>query len=280
MAMTETMIEGVDGARILLRSWDAVGAPRACLVLQHGFNAHSGHMDWAAQQFAAAGYACYAVDLRGRGRSSGERFFVENFDHYLADLDLAVTRAKADHPELPLFLLGHSAGGVTATSYAARYPERLSGLICHSFAFRVPAPRLVLDIVQWLGGVLPRLKALKLNNAHFSRDPEWVAMMNADPLIHDERQPARTVGEMWKADKRLEQAFATMMLPVLIIHGTEDKATLPAGSEYFHDHAGSPDKTLKLYPGHYHDLLADIGKEAVLADILAWTNARVAVPHP
>lgn len=272
--MTEERITQPDGTGINLHHWPATGTPRAVMVLQHGFNAHGGHMAWAAARFSEAGYACYAVDLRGRGKSDGERFFVDSFDKYLADLQLAFGRARADHPGLPVFLIGHSAGGVIATSYALRHQDALAGLICHSFAFRVPAPRFVLNLLQWLSGPLPRLGVLKLKNADFSRDPAHVAMMDADPLIANETQPAKTVGEMWKADKRLEVSFDTLTLPILIIHGTKDGATLPAGSQYFFDHAGSADKTLKLYEGHYHDLLADTGKEGVMADILAWADAR------
>lgn len=271
--MTEQRIVHPDGIGINLHSWP-VAAPRGVVVLQHGFNAHGGHLDWAARQLNATGYAVYAADLRGRGKSDGERFFVDKFEDYLADLHLAVDRARSDHPGLPIFLLGHSAGGVVATSYALRHQASLKGLICHSFAFRVPAPRPILNLLQWLSGAFPRFKVLKLANADFSRDHAWVAMMDADPLIRDERQPAKTVGEMWKADKRLEVSFPQFILPVLIIHGTADHATLPAGSQFFFDRAGASDKTLKLYDSHYHDLLADIGKEGVMADIVAWLDAR------
>ncbi|MEG3179405.1 alpha/beta hydrolase [Sphingomonas sp. LT1P40] len=272
--MAEERITQPDGTGINLRSWPTSGPAKGAVVLQHGFNAHTAHLDWAGQQLNAAGYACYGVDLRGRGKSDGERFFVDSFDQYIADTRLAFDKARADHPGLPVFILGHSAGGVIATSFALRYQMELAGLICHSFAFRVPAPGFVLDLVTWLSGAFPRLKVLKLKNEDFSRDPAWVAMMNADPLIHDERQPAKTVGQMWKADRVLERSFPQITLPVLIIHGTEDHATLPAGSQMFFDNAGAIDKTLKLYDGHYHDLLADTGKAGVMADIVAWLDAH------
>lgn len=272
--MTEQRVVHPDGTGINLHSWPLADA-KAVVILQHGFNAHGAHMQWPAEQFNAAGYACYAVDLRGRGKSDGERYFVEEFGDYLTDLQLAFDRARADHPGLPIFLIGHSAGGVIATSYALKHQAQLAGLICHSFAFRVDTPRFALNLVQWIGGFLPRIGVLKLKNADFSRDPAHVAMMDADPLIANETQPARTVGQMWKADKRLEVAFGAFSMPILIIHGTDDHATLPAGSRFFFDHAGSADKTLTLYDGYYHDLLADTGKEAVMGDILGWIAARM-----
>jgi alpha-beta hydrolase superfamily lysophospholipase len=102
-----------------------------------------------------------------------------------------------------------------------------------------------------------------------------VRAMNDDPLIADEVQPALTVAELARADERLKREFSLITLPVLILHGTLDKVTKPSGSQLFYDMAGSTDRTLKLYDGHYHDLLHDLGKEKVMADIAGWINARV-----
>ena len=116
---------------------------------------------------------------------------------------------------------------------------------------------------------------LKLKNEDFSRDPEWVATLNADPYIKDETQPAATVAALVRADERMRVEFPTVTLPVLIMHGTADKATVCHGSEFFFETAGSADKTLKLYKDHYHDLLADLGKEEVMGDIKAWLEAHL-----
>ncbi|HWK35875.1 lysophospholipase [Sphingomonas sp.] len=273
--MADERIEQANGLGIHLRSWQPDGAPKAVVILQHGFNAHGGHMEWAAERFTAAGYACYAVDLRGRGQSDGERYYVEDFDDYVADLQLAFDRAGRDHPGLKTFLLGHSAGGVIACGYVLAHPRAVAGLICESFAFQVPAPAFALAALRGLSHLFPHAHVLKLKNADFSRDPAHVAMMDADPLIADEVQPTRTVAEMARADDALRTAFPRITLPVLILHGTADHATKWQGSQFFFDTVGATDKTLKLYDGHYHDLLADIGKEGVIADILAWVDARV-----
>ena len=103
--------------------------------------------------------------------------------------------------------------------------------------------------------------------------------MNADPFIAHETQPTRTLAAMVRADERLKDAFPRITLPVLILHGTADKATKPSGSQFFYDTVGSRDKTLKLYDGGFHDLLNDLGKEEVMGDITAWIAARVAVGH-
>jgi acylglycerol lipase len=115
---------------------------------------------------------------------------------------------------------------------------------------------------------------LKLKNEDFSRDPNVVEALNNDPLTANEAQPAIAVAALVRADERLHDGFPSITL-LLILHGTGDKITLQRGSEFFHQTAGSTDKTLKLYEGHYHDLLADYGKQEVMADIKAWIDARI-----
>ncbi|PZQ99761.1 MAG: alpha/beta hydrolase [Cereibacter sphaeroides] len=264
-----------DGLSIYLRSWVPDGHARAILLIVHGFNSHSGQYVPVGEYFAATGLAAYALDLRGRGRSEGERFYVEDFADYLADVRHMAEIARSRHPGLQIFLLGHSAGGVVSSVFALEHQDKLAGLICESFAFQVPAPDVALLALKGLSHLLPHVHVLKLKIEDFSRDPVVMERLLADPLIQDEVQPTKTVAEMVRADERLKREFPKITLPVLILHGTEDRVTRPSGSQEFFDNAGSSDKTLKLYEGHWHDLLADIGRESVLADILGWIDARV-----
>ena len=218
----------------------------------------------------------YALDLRGRGRSDGERFYVEDVADYVSDVAATVTLAKSRHPGAPVFLLGHSAGGVVSSTYVLENQAELAGFICESFAFQVPAPGFALAAIKGISHIAPRLPVLKLRNEDFSRDPQAVEGLNSDPLTAHEVQPATTVAALVRADERLRDEFPRITLPVLIMHGTDDKATVCHGSQFFHQTAGSADKTLKLYDGHYHDLLNDIGKEGVMGDIRAWIDAHLA----
>ena len=245
------------------------------MVLIHGFNAHSGYMEWPGEQFAARGLAAYALDLRGRGESEGERFYVEEFSDYLTDVNSLVSQARSENPGLPIYVLGHSAGGVIASSYVFEHQKEIAGLVCESFAFDVGLPHLVQLALQGVSHLAPHLHVFALNNNDFSRDPAAVERMNNDPLIAKESQPAETASEMLKAAARLKENMPAFTVPVLIIHGTADKATRPAGSQYFYDHAGAKDKTLRLYEGHFHDLLNDVDREKVMADIQAWLDARI-----
>ena len=274
-AAHEETFDGTGGLKIFLRSWRPSGKPRALLVICHGVNSHGGQYLWAAEQFVKSGYAVYALDLRGRGKSEGERFYVEDVAEYVSDVAGVVRIAKSRDAGLPVFLLGHSAGGVVSSVYALENQVELAGFICESFAFQVPAPGFALAAIKGLSHLAPRLPVLKLKNEDFSRDPKAVEALNNDPLTAHEVQPAITVAALVRADERLREEFPRITLPVLIMHGTEDKATICHGSEFFHKTVGSKDKTLKLYEGHYHDLLNDIGKEGVLADITAWIDARL-----
>lgn len=273
--MREEKIEGAPGLQIFIRSWRPEGKARGVVAICHGVNSHGGYYTWAAEQLAAGGLAVYALDLHGRGKSDGERFYLEQFGDYLADVDALVKLAKSREPGLPVYLLGHSAGGVISCVYTLEHQAELAGLICESFAFQVAAPDFALAVVKGLSHLAPHAHVLRLKNEEFSRDPQVVQAMNDDPLIANEVQPTKTVAELVRADERLKREFPLITLPVLILHGTADKVTNPAGSQLFYDKAGSTDKTLKLYDGHAHDLLNDYDKEVVIAEIKAWIDARL-----
>src|SRR5437762_4643960 len=271
---SDTRVE-VGGLRIFVRFWRPAGKVRGVITVVPGFNAHSGYYAWAAEQLADRGLAVYALDLRGRGHSDGERFYVEKFANYVGDVAAVVSLAKEREPGLPTFLLGHSAAGVVACLYTLEHADELAGLICESFAHEIPAPDFALAVFKGLSHLAPHAHILHLKNELFSRDIKVVEIMNNDPLIAHETQPTKTLAEMVRADERLKKEFPLITLPVLILHGTADKATKPSGSQRFYDMAGSKDKTLKLYEGHFHDLLNDLGKEQVMSDIGNWIDTHL-----
>src|SRR5215208_6782150 len=210
------------GLTIFLRCWRPEVDVRGVVVIVHGFNSHSGEYEWVGRELAARGLSVYAPDLRGRGKSDGERFFVSSFAEWVRDVAAIVALARAREAGLPVFMLGHSAGGVVSCIYTLEHPSELSGLICESFAHEVPAPDFALAVLKGLSHVAPHAHVLKLNNEDFSRDPKVVESMNNDPLIANEVQPTQTVAEMVRADERLKREFPLITLPVLILHGTLD----------------------------------------------------------
>jgi len=272
----EEKFEAAGGLNIVFRSWRPATKARGVVVIVPGFNSHGGYYGWVADQFAAAGLAVYAVDLRGRGKSDGDRFYVQQFSDYVSDVARLVALAKSRDPGLPVFLLGHSAGGVVACLYALEHQGEIAGLISESFAHELPAPDFALAVLKGLSHVAPHAHVLRLKNEDFSRDAKVVQAMNDDPLIAHEAQPTQTLAALVRADEQLKKGFSQITLPVLILHGTNDKAAKPSGSQHFYDQAGSADKTLKLYQGSFHDPLNDLDKEAVMADIKRWIDAHLA----
>lgn len=272
---TENSFSNADGLNIFFRSWSPVSPARGIVVIVPGFNAHSGYYQWTAEQLTAEALIVHAIDLRGRGRSDGERFYVSDFADYVADVSALIALAKLRSPSLPVFLLGHSAGGVVAALYALDNQHELCGLICESFAFELPAPGFALAAIAGLSHLAPHAHVLRLKNEDFSRNAGIVQAMNADPLIAHESQPTRTLAALVHADVRLRDGFAQITLPLLILHGTHDKAAKPSGSQHFYEAAGASDKTLKHYEGGFHDLLNDDDRDLVIADISGWIDEHL-----
>ena len=272
---TTSVFRNKKGLNVFYRNWKTDDSPKAVILLVHGFNSHSGYYHNFAMQLNEINFEVYAIDLVGRGQSDGERYYIRNYTNVLADIDQLFNIAKTDNPTQPVFLYGHSAGGVFASVYAVQRQDKLKGLIAASFAFQIPAPGFALAIIKLLGYITPHTRLVKLNNEDFSRDKSVVEAMNNDPLLANEKQPARTMQQLILAAGYLTKRMSGIKIPLLILHGTADKATQPAGSQYFMEHASSTDKKLKLYEGHYHDLLNDKYNEIVIMDIIRWLAEKV-----
>ena len=221
MQPTTSTFNSKSGKRIFTRSWQPTTDARGIMILIHGLNSHSGYYQWVADQFTSAEYSVYALDLEGRGQSEGERFFVESVYDYVNEVDQLVDIATAAHPGLPVFVLGHSAGGVVACLYALEHQQRIKGLICESFAYQVPAPDFALTVLKGLSHIAPHLHTIKLKNEDFSRDGAVVEAMNNDPLIANESQPSKTMEQLVIADERLKKrvSLAQVASPDTAWHG-------------------------------------------------------------
>ncbi|WP_245763283.1 alpha/beta hydrolase [Paraburkholderia diazotrophica] len=267
-----------DGVELPVYRWRASGIRRATVALLHGLAEHAGRYAALAQALNANGIELIAVDLRGHGRAPGPRAWIERFDEYLLDADALVTVAA--HNDGPLFLMGHSMGGAIAALHAiekhAPYGRPLNGLILSSPAMAPGhnVPRWMLALSQKISRVWPRFPAMKIEAALLSRDRAVVEANRNDPLVHHGPIPARTGAELLLAMQRIEQGRAGLRVPLLIWHGTADKLTEPDGSRDFGAHAGSPDKTLTLYDGSYHETMNDLDRERVMGALVDWILKR------
>jgi alpha-beta hydrolase superfamily lysophospholipase len=225
---------------------------------------------------AERGYALYAPDHRGHGRSEGDRAIIDRLDNAVADLDAMVELARSRHPETRLFLLGHSMGGAVALAYAIRHQDKLDGLVLSAplaaLEAASPATRLA---GRMLSAVAPKAGVYTIDSTAVSRDPQVVRDYDADPLNYHGKLAARTVKEVSDAVGDFPENVGGLTLPILTMHGTADRLTPPEGSEMLIERAGSADKSIIRYDGLYHELLNEPERERVLADIVDWMDARV-----
>ena len=267
--------DGAGGVRIFWQAWLPDGEPRAVVGLAHGASEHSGRYAWTGEQLSARGYALYALDHRGHGRSEGARAVIDRVDNAVADVGTLLALASGENGDAKPFLFGHSMGGFLSIAFATRRQDEIRGLM-------LSAPVAVLEAASSLqriaGNVLsaiaPKLGVYAIDSSTVSRDPEMVRDYDADPLNFHGKLPARTVAEMAREVARFPDTIPSITVPLLIQVGTADALVPPDSSNLVYDLASSEDKTIKHYQGLYHEILNEPEREAVVADTLAWLDAH------
>jgi alpha-beta hydrolase superfamily lysophospholipase len=272
----ESEFSGAGGVRIYWQSWLPEGEPRASIVLAHGASEHSGRYEWTATQLVAAGYAVYALDHRGHGKSSGPRALIDRMDNAVADVGTLVDIAAGEQPGAgrPL-LFGHSMGGCISLAFATRRQEEIDALILSAPVAALeaasPAQRIAGHV---LSVIAPKLGVFPIDSSTVSRDPAVVAAYDADPLNFHGKLPARTVHELASEVGRFSESLQRLTLPLLVMVGTGDTLVPPAASELVYEKASSEDKTIKRYDGLYHELVHEPERDQVMADLTGWLRAH------
>jgi alpha-beta hydrolase superfamily lysophospholipase len=273
----EGRFKGEGGVEIYWQAWlpDGQVAPRAVVVVVHGASEHGGRYAWTAEQLVMRGYAVYAIDHRGHGRSEGSRAVIDRMANAVEDLHTLVERATKAHPGRPVVMLGHSMGGAVALSYTIEHEDALDALVLSAPLAALEAASPVTRAVgRLLSVVAPSLGVYAIDSTAVSRDPQVVKDYDADPLNHHGKLPARTVGELSSAIDGYPDAVPRFELPLYVMHGTADRLTPIAGSEMVVERAGSGDKTLRRYDELFHELLNEPERQQVLDEIADWLDAR------
>jgi alpha-beta hydrolase superfamily lysophospholipase len=269
-------IESADGPDLSIRRWSADATPHQwTFVITHGLGEHSGRYAHFAEWFTGIGATVYALDLRGHGRSGGQRGHAPNLAMLLDDIDAVVQRARAESGE-PLILLGHSFGGLLAIAYTLERPGRIDRAI-----YSAPLLRPRIKVPAWkqaaakvLPRIAPRLSlANEVDPAVLSHDPAIVEAYRTDPLVHN-----RITGGLYGATIARGEEFIArapeIRIPFLLLHGRDDQLSDPVASQRFFARATAPDRAFCLYPGLYHEVLNEIDHDRVFADIESWLTRR------
>lgn len=277
----ESITKGKGELPLRVQAWlPQEGPPRATLVVVHGLKDHGDRYASLGNALAARGFAVRALDLRGHGKSPGDRVWVESFDDYVADVTAVANDARAALPDKPLFVFGHSMGGAIATLYALSAAPAPAGLVLSAPAL-IPGKDVsgfLIWVTKRLNSIAPHAKVLDLPDEKFSRDPKVVAAIACDPLVSHEPGPARTAAQLLAALEHIQAHMADLKMPILALHGTADKLTNPDGSAMLVKLAASKDKTLRSLAGVEHDLLHEPEGAAIQQEIVEWLAAHAAEP--
>jgi alpha-beta hydrolase superfamily lysophospholipase len=272
--VNERSIVAPDGSARFLRSWLPATAPRAILAITHGFAEHGGRYAHVGEALARRGIAVHAIDLRGHGQSSGPRALVRSLDEYVDDADVMLSAAHDG--ATPRFILGHSMGGAVVALAAATRPPDVRGVLLSGAVLPLDGRRGIMSrVMRFVGRLFPRLPLAKLKATDVSRDLDIVRRYDSDPLVYRGRIKAGLAAAMIDATRRIYERTPAVSSPLLVMHGTADALASPDGSRVFHERAGSPDKTLRLYEGFFHEILNEPERDRVIADIAAWIDERL-----
>jgi acylglycerol lipase len=266
-----------DGLNLYAQCWLPDAECRAVVVILHGINEHSSRYARLAGELNRDGFAVYGMDLRGHGKSDGARAWVTSINDFLNDIELFIDRVSQEQPDKPIFLLGHSMGGLLTAWLAISRPPELNGLIFSGPAIMVGGK--VFPILRHLAAffsvVWPGLRFVRMGCRFISRDTQVVEDFKNDPLVYHGKFPVRTGAEILRVAKLAQRRLDEIHLPILVMHGSSDIVADADGSRLLYARASSSDKTLRLYKGLYHEIFSEPERKQVVDDLLGWLNARV-----
>lgn len=278
MKHQEANFDNADGLSIYYQYWQPEAGARALILVVHGAGEHGARYRHFAEHFTGRGYVVAALDHPGHGRSQGTPGHIDDFNDYLRTLQQFHQQVVKDFPGLPVFLLGHSMGGLISSNYLLDHQREFVGCILSGPAIKTelePGFAQML-LIRLLARVLPRAGALQLDPNGVSRDPEEVRKYVEDPLVHHGKMSARKLRELFAGMTAIQARAAEIELPMLMLHGAADVMASPEGSRFLDAHISSTDKTLKIYPGLYHEIFNEPERKQVFTDVLDWCEGRLA----
>ncbi|MGG6270333.1 lysophospholipase [Leptolyngbya sp. AN03gr2] len=276
MKHREGTLAGWQEIELYYQSWHPDEPSQAVVTLVHGLGGHSDTFENVVEYLVPQGYEVYAFDLRGHGLSDGQRGHINAWAEFREDLRLFLRFVRSQRTSCPIILWGHSLGGTIVLDYVLRSPDEIQGLIVTAPALgKVNVSPVKLTIGRLLSRIAPRF-SLHLGIGHQlgSRDQKVVERYVQDPLRHDYGS-ARLATEYFATVRWIYHHAAELTIPLLIMHGSSDRVTLPEGSREFFQRVIFTDKEHREYPGNYHDLYVDSDYELVFSDLESWLKRHL-----
>ena len=277
MKHQEGYLKGVRDTDIYYQYWLPEDEPEAILLVVHGLAEHSGRYMNVVNFLVPSGYAVYGIDHIGHGKSDGKKGYVQRFEDYTTTLKKYFDMVREWQPEKPIFLVGHSMGGLISAAYLLKYQDELTGAVLSGPGIKVPdtISQATIFAGNILSFIMPKAGLVQLDAEGVSRDPAVVDAYAGDPLVYTGKITARLGAELLKAMKRVTEQAPKIRLPIMIVQGSDDKLVDPSGAQLLYDLVSSKDKTIKIYNGFYHEVFNEPEHELVLNDVKIWIETHL-----
>ena len=277
MKHIEGNFKGVRNINVYYQAWLPKENIKAVLLIVHGLGEHSGRYMNVVDHFVPLGYAVYGLDHIGHGKSEGAREMVERFDDFTDTLAIFNNMVKQWQAGAPIFILGHSMGGLISSYYLLDHQADFNGAIISGPAVKVGEgiSQATITMGKILSKIAPKMGILALDVNAISKDPDVVKAYVNDPLVFHGKTPARLAAEMLSAMLRVTTEARKITLPIILVHGSKDALADPAGSQMLYDEVSSKEKTLKIYDGLYHEVFNEPERDQVLKDVEDWLASHI-----
>ena len=277
MKHQEGYLKSNRATNVYYQYWLPEDKPKAILMVAHGLAEHSSRYMNLVNHFVPLGYSVYGIDHMGHGKSEGKRVYVEQFQDFTKTLKIYFDSIREKQPETPIFLIGHSMGGLIGAAYLLEHQDDLSGAVLSGPAIKIPEniSQIAIRAGKIFSVLMPKLGVAPLVIEGISRDPAVVEAYINDPLVYTGKITARLAAELLKTMHHVTEHAAKIQLPIMIAQGSEDSLVDPGGAQLLYDLVGSGDKTIKLYDGFYHEIFNEPEHAQVLKDVQLWIETQL-----
>ncbi len=266
----ESTFLGVGDVKIFYRV-DKVLEGKAGVIFVHGICEHLGRYEYLKDCFNEEDYNVYRFDLRGHGKSEGRRGYLRDFDEYLSDLDIFVNLVKNENKKI--ILIGHSMGGLIATAYACKYPDKMDLLVLSGACNVCPRSAIALKYLPY--NILGKLKYINRLGSGVCSDTKVVEAYEKDELVL-KKVSYRLLGNAFiRGTRYVANNISKITCPTLVLHGEKDGIVVKETGEWTYNHLKCKDKKIKIYEGMYHEIFNEVEKDKVIEDVLDWCNERI-----